>query len=151
MKEVVMKDAAMKVRAQRPAPRNRATPCFLSRVQAGFPSPADDYLDKTLDLNELLIRHPAASFYCRVSGDSMTDAGIFDGDYLIVDRALRPAHGDVVVAALDGELTCKILDLHHQRLLAANRDYPPIPIREGAEFVIEGVVTSSIRRHRCLP
>lgn len=126
-------------------------PCFLSRVQAGFPSPADDYVDKPLDLNELLIRHPASTFYCQVNGDSMNGAGIYNGDYLIVDRALHPAHGDVVVAALDGELTCKILDLRQRRLLAANRDYPPIPIGEGSDFIIEGVVTSSIRRHRCLP
>ncbi|HEY8386186.1 MAG TPA: translesion error-prone DNA polymerase V autoproteolytic subunit [Porticoccaceae bacterium] len=128
-----------------------ARPCFLSRVQAGFPSPADDYLDGALDLNHLLIQHPNATFYCRVSGDSMTGAGIFDGDYLIVDRSLRPSHGDVVVAVLDGEMTCKILDMRQQRLLAANRNFPPIPIREGSDFLIEGVVTSSIRRHRCLP
>jgi len=128
-----------------------APPCFPSRAQPGFSRPADDYLDGTLDLNTLLIRHPDASFHCRVNGDSMTGAGIFDGDYLIVDRALRPTHGDVVVVALDGELTCKILDLRQQRLLAANRGYPPIPFRESAGFIIEGVVTSSIRRHRCLP
>lgn len=126
-------------------------PFFVSRVPAGFPSPADDYMDKGLDLNEYLIQHPAATFYCRVSGESMTGLGIFDGDILIVDRAVRPAHGDVVLAVLDGELTCKVLDMHKQRLLAANRDYDPIPIREGSDFSIEGVVTSSIRRHRCLP
>src|SRR5690606_28070358 len=123
----------------------------LSRAPTGFPSPADDYVGKALDLNKLLIHHPSATFYCQVNGESMTGAGIFDGDILIVDRALRPAHGDVVLAALDGELTCKILDLHQQRLLAANRDHPPIPVREGSAFMIEGVVTSSIRRHRCLP
>ncbi|KJS09252.1 MAG: hypothetical protein VR73_03220 [Gammaproteobacteria bacterium BRH_c0] len=135
-----------------PSPlRAFAAPIYLSRVPAGFPSPADDYVDKPLDLNELLIRHPSATFYCQVSGESMTGAGIFDGDILIVDCALRASHGDVVLATLDGEMTCKILDLHHQRLLAANRDYAPIPIREGCDFVIKGVVTSSIRRHRCLP
>lgn len=126
-------------------------PLYANRVPAGFPSPADDYMDKGLDLNEYLIKHPVATFYCRVEGDSMTGIGIFDSDILIVDRALEPAHGDVVLAVLDGELTCKVLDKHSQRLLSANKDYGPIPIREGADFLVEGVVTSSIRRHRCLP
>jgi len=144
---------AMKMQSSpTPAPaRVFATPLHLSRVQGGVAKPAADYRDKSLDLNELLIRHRAATFYCRVSGGSMVGAGIHDGDYLIVDRALRPAHGDVVVAAIDGELTCKIIDLHHQRLRAANPGYPPIPIRNGSTFTIEGVVTSSIRTHRCLP
>jgi len=127
------------------------TPLYATKVQAGFPSPADDYMDRSLDLNEHLIKHPAATFYCEVSGESMTEVGIFNGDLLIVDRSLKPQHGDVVLAALNGELTCKILDMHHRRLLAANSKYAPIPIQEGSDFLIEGVVTSSIRRHRCLP
>ncbi|MDP7418537.1 MAG: translesion error-prone DNA polymerase V autoproteolytic subunit, partial [Gammaproteobacteria bacterium] len=94
-------------------------PLFISRVPAGFPSPADDYMDNKLDLNEHLIKHPEATFYCRVSGQSMTGAGIFDGDLLIVDRAVNPAHGDVILAALNGELTCKILDRHNRQLLSA--------------------------------
>jgi len=126
-------------------------PLYSARVQAGFPSPADDYLEGSLDLNEHLITHPAATFYCRVCGDSMTGVGIFDGDLLIVDRSLSPRNGDVVLAVLDGELTCKILDIKRQRLLAANRQYAPIPIPENSSFEIEGVVISSIRRHRCLP
>lgn len=135
-----------------PAPaRPLAAQTHLTRVQRGFPKPAPDSLDKSLDLNELLLRHPAATFYCQVSGESMVGAGIHDGDYLIVDRAMRPIHGDVVVAAINGELTCKILDLHRRRLLAANPQDPPIAIRDGAHSAIEGVVTSSIRRHRCLP
>jgi DNA polymerase V len=123
-------------------------PLFISRVPAGFPSPADDYMDKKLDLNEHFIKHPEATFYCRVSGQSMTGAGIFDGDLLIVDRAVNPAHGDVILAALNGELTCKILDMHNRRLLSANDGYPPLPIEEGADFQIEGVVINSIRSHR---
>lgn len=126
-------------------------PLFSTRVQAGFPSPADDYLEGSLDLNEHLISHPAATFYCRVCGDSMTGVGIFDGDLLIVDRALTPRNGDVVLAALDGELTCKLLDIKGQRLLAANQKYAAIPIPAGSSFEVEGVVISSIRRHRCLP
>lgn len=124
-------------------------PMYGTKVKAGFPSPADDYIERALDLNEHLIRHPAATFYCEVSGDSMRGVGIFDGDLLVVDRALKPRHGDVVLAALDGELTCKLLDMRGKRLLSANRDYPPIAITEGADFLIEGVVTNSIRRHRC--
>ena len=126
-------------------------PFFISKVPAGFPSPADDYMDKRLDLNEQFIKHPAATFYCRVSGHSMTGAGIFDGDLLIVDRALRPAHGDVILAAMDGELTCKILDMYNRRLISANDDYPPLPITEGMDFSIEGVVIHSIRSHRVCP
>ena len=128
-----------------------SAPLFSTRVQAGFPSPADDYLEATLDLNEHLIQHPAATFYCRVCGDSMTGVGIFEGDLLIVDRALTPRDGDVVLAALDGELTCKILDSQGRRLLAANKQYPPITIADGSSFEVEGVVISSIRRHRCSP
>ena len=85
-------------------------PYFISRVLAGFPSPADDYMDKALNLNEHLIKHPADTFYCCVSGQSLEGIGIFDGDLLIVDRSLTHQHGDVVLAALDGELTCKILE-----------------------------------------
>lgn len=123
-------------------------PCFASRVPAGFPSPADDYMDKALDLNEYLIKNSAATFYCRVSGQSLTGIGIFDGDLLIVDRSLKPQQGSVVLAVIDGELTCKILDLNQQQLLSANKNYPPIPIREGSICEIEGVVINSIRFHR---
>jgi len=123
-------------------------PLFISQVPAGFPSPADDYMEKRLDLNEHFIKHPAATFYCRVSGQSMTGVGIFDGDLLIVDRAVNPVHGDVILAALNGELTCKILDIHSRRLLSANDGYPPLPIEEDADFQIEGVVINSIRSHR---
>lgn len=127
------------------------SPLYATRVQAGFPSPADDYMDRSLDLNEHLIKHPAATFYCEVSGDSMMEVGIFNGDLLIVDRSLKPRHGDIVLAALNGDLTCKMLDMHNKRLLAANKKYPAIPIHEGSDFMIEGVVTNSIRRHRCSP
>jgi len=126
-------------------------PYYIAKVAAGFPSPADDYMDRTLDLNEHLIKHPAATFYCRVSGDSMTGVGIFDGDLLVVDRSLKPVQGDVVLASLDGEMTCKILDIHRKRLLAANEKYLPIAIREGSDFSIEGVVIHCIRFFRVRP
>lgn len=122
-------------------------PLFLATVPAGFPSPAEDYMDKRLDLNEYLIQHQAATFFCRVSGHSMRGVGIFDGDLLIVDRAIEPQHQSIVVASIDGELTCKILDTKRRLLLSANKDYPPIAIKEDAGFLVEGVVTNSIRCH----
>ena len=79
-------------------------PLFLAQAPAGFPSPADDYLDRDLDLHELLIQHPAATFYVRLGGDSMQGAGLYDGDLLIVDRSLEPKHTDIVIAILNGEL-----------------------------------------------
>lgn len=122
-------------------------PLYLARIPAGFPSPADDYMDKRLDLNEYLIQHEAATFYVRVMGHSMEGVGIFDGDTLIVDRALKPQSGHIVIANLDGELTCKILDAEGLKLLAAHEDYPAIPIRNDDSMTIEGVVIHSIRHH----
>src|SRR4029079_15859199 len=84
-------------------------PLFLSRIAAGFPSPADDYLEKRLDLNDLVIKPPAATFFVCVEGDSMRDAGILSGDILVVDRSIEPSHGKIVVAVLNGEFTVKRL------------------------------------------
>jgi DNA polymerase V len=80
-------------------------PLFLERVSAGFPSPAEDYIEKTLDLNELCIQHPAATFFVRVQGESMIGVGIFPGDVLVVDRSLRAQHGDIIIASLESEMT----------------------------------------------
>ncbi len=124
-----------------------ALPLYASRVAAGFPSPADDYVEDRLDLNRYLIRKPAATFFARADGDSMIGAGIHPGDLLIVDRSAKPAHQSVVVAALNGELTCKILDVHKRCLRSANPRYPPIPIQPGSDFAIEGVVLHSIHHH----
>ena len=121
---------------------------FPGAVPAGFPSPADDYMEGKLDLNEHFIRHPAATCNHRVSGLPVKDSGIFDGDLLIVDRAVEPDHGSIVVAVIDGELTCKILDRVRGRLLSANDAYPPMPVGEEADLVIEGVVIHSIRSYR---
>ena len=124
-------------------------PVFSSRVPAGFPSPAEDHIEGKLDLNQHLIRRPAATFIVRASGESMRDAGIFDADLLIVDRSLTPVAGDVVIAVLRGELTVKRLARsgpNTWRLAAANASFPDLPVDEdGCE--IWGVVTSSIRRH----
>ena len=120
---------------------------YSHAVQAGFPSPADDYKEDALSLDEHLIVHPAATYLARATGDSMEGLGIFDHDLLVIDRSLTPNQGDVIIAAIDGELTCKQLDIRHQCLLAANSNYPAIQINEQS-LVIEGVVTASIRYHR---
>ncbi len=121
-------------------------PLMESRLSAGFPFPVADGIEKTLDLNAHLITRPAASFFVRICGDSMTGAGIFDGDIAIVDRSLTPKAGDIVVAVLDGELTIKRLTYRsgHVVLKAENPDYPDISIPEEQDLVIWGVVTSTI-------
>lgn len=122
-------------------------PLFASKVAAGFASPADDYIETSLDLNQYLIKHPAATFFLRVEGNSMLGAGIHDGDTLVVDRSLEACSGKVVIAAVNGELTVKRLHIGQQQrvtLLAENPDYPNIPIRDGMDFVIWGVVTNVI-------
>ena len=121
-------------------------PVFLGRLPAGFPSPADDYLEGKLDLNRHLIKHPAATFFVRVTGDSMIGAGIHSGDLLVVDRSLEPADKNVVVAVLDGELTVKRLFKQHGvlRLLPENLNYQPIEITPQQTIEIWGVVTNVI-------
>lgn len=126
-----------------------SAPVMLDGASCGFPNPATDHMDRKLDLNEYLIRHPSATFFARASGDSMTGAGIFDSDLLIVDRAATPVQGDVIIAVIDGGLTCKIIDIRNQMLLAGDDSYPPIPIRDES-FSAEGVVISSIRMHRSI-
>jgi DNA polymerase V len=130
------------------APSALRRPQFSARVSAGFPSPADDHLDRSLDLHELLISHPAATFYVRLAGDSMKGAGLHDGDLLIVDRSLTAVHGDVVIACLDGDLTVKRLYRRGGviQLRPDNPDFAPIEIGDGREFEIWGVVTGSIRQ-----
>ncbi|WP_444939913.1 LexA family protein [Microbulbifer sp. ZKSA004] len=126
----------------------KLSPLYGSGVSCGFPSPADDHQEPPLSLDEHLITNSAATFLARANGDSMQEVGIFDRDVLIVDRSLTPVSGDVVVVALDGQLTCKILDLKRGRLLSANGRYRPIPIWEGQELLVEGVVKASVRYHR---
>ena len=118
-------------------------PLFLAGVQAGFPSPADDFIDKRLDLNEHLIKHPAATFFVRAAGNSMLGAGIHNGDLLIVDRAVEAQVGKTIIAAVHGELTVKRLEKRGERLMLvpANPDYPSIDVTDGEGFEIWGVVT----------
>ncbi len=123
--------------------RHATVPRYASRIAAGWPSPADDYVDKGLDFNEHLVQHKAATFVLTVSGHSMTGAGIFDGDEIIVDRALTPKSGDVVVAVINGELTVKRLHLEGKRvmLMPENPAYQPIILHDDEELEIFGVVT----------
>lgn len=123
-------------------------PFFGHSVAAGFPSAADDYIEKELDLNTHLISHPSATFLARANGNSMIGRGIYDGDTLIIDRSIEPQHGNIVIAALNGELTCKVLDKRQQCLMPANPSIKPIMINEHSDLIIEGVVIHSIRHHR---
>lgn len=125
-----------------------ALPFFPEGVAAGFPSPSMGDLQEALDLNSLCIRHHAATYYIRARGDSMIGAGIEDGDVLVVDRALSPANGDIIIAALDGEFTVKRMELteHSVRLLPENPAYAPIELSasDSAEFF--GVVTWVVKQ-----
>ena len=115
---------------------------YLSRIRAGFPSPADDFIDKHLDLNEHLIKHPSSTFFVKVKGDSMLGAGINSGDILIVDRSLEPKDKRIVVAVVNGDFTVKRISKKGDRLslMAENPKYPAIEIKDGMEFEIWGVV-----------
>jgi DNA polymerase V len=126
---------------------NKEFPLYLSSVQAGFPSAADDYLDRKIDLNEHLIKHPAASFFVKVKGDSMIGAGIYSGDMLIVDRSEDPKNNSIVVAILNGEFTVKRLQKTENKifLIAENPNYKSIEITQGMDFEVWGVVLHTIR------
>ena len=128
----------------KPLPR----PLFASKVQAGFPSPADDYVAGQLDLHELLVKREAATFYVRVKGDSMVGAGIQEGDILVVDRSIEPADGKIVIAVVDGVLTVKELSMKSGgiKLLPCNDAYPPIALSGESELVIWGVVIAVVRQ-----
>ncbi|NMT63436.1 LexA family protein [Marinobacter orientalis] len=122
-------------------------PLFLERVSAGFPSPAEDYVEKTLDLNELCIQHPASTFFVRVQGESMVEAGILPEDVLVVDRSLRAKHGDIIIASLESEMTVKQLHLTPPpvRLLPRNPAYQPMIIDADMVLEVFGVVTNVVR------
>ena len=127
---------------------NMELPLFSCAVAAGFPSPADDHLEGSLDLNEHLIQRPAATFFVRVSGDSMIKAGIHEDDILVVDRSIEPRHGKIVIAAVEGQLTVKRLHRKSGQtiLMPENDSYEPIRIRDDNDMVIWGVVTSVIHK-----
>ena len=128
------------------SPSRLSLPLFTGKVAAGFPSPADDYVEKNLDLNELLVQKPAATFFVRAQGESMLGAGIHPNDILVVDRSIEAVSGKIVVCALNGELTVKRLNrINGQwQLKAENSDYTDIVIHEELDMVIWGVVTNVI-------
>lgn len=128
--------------------KKTALPFFLSEVAAGFPSPADDYIDKKMDLNEHLIKHPAATFFVRAYGDSMQDANIESGDILIVDRALDAINNSIVIAVYNGELTVKRLKQTGEKLflMPENKEYPALEVTAETSFEIWGVVTYIIHK-----
>ena len=119
------------------------TPVFLDKISAGFPSPATDYMENKLDLNEYLIKHPAATFIVKASGSSMIKADIYSGDLLIVDRSLTPRNNNIVIASIFGDLTVKKIKKREKSLflVSANEDYPNFEIKEEMECFIWGVVT----------
>ncbi len=137
-----------------PLPLNVSTPLWVqalpARVAAGFPSPAEDHQVQRLDLMAQLIRHPQATFLLRVKGDSMRDAGILDGSVVLVDRAIVPRSGHIVIAIVDGEFVCKTLSTRagRMRLKAANPTYPDIVPKEGQTLDVWGVVVATIHQHR---
>lgn len=125
-------------------------PLFSGSVPCGFPSPADDYVEAVLDLNELVMTHPAATFYVRASGDSMKHAAICHGDILVVDRALQPGNNDVVIALVNAEFTVKRLYRKGDTtyLIPANPAYTPLRVTAAMDFQVWGVVTYCIHRVR---
>lgn len=132
------------------APEPSFQPLFEHKVAAGFPSPASDYIEDALDLNEFLVRHKAASYYFNVVGDSMRDAGILDGDKVLVDRSVAPRDGHVVIAVIDSEYTLKRLSIEFGivELRPANPAYKPIRLADGQQLEVWGVVAGVVRKIR---
>ena len=122
-------------------------PVVTSGISAGFPSPADDFLDVNIDLNRHLIKNPSTTFYGRVRGDSMKDAGIHDGDLLIIDKSLEPQNNKIAVCFIDGEFTVKRIRIEKDViwLVAENKAYEPIRVTEDNDFIIWGIVTNVIK------
>lgn len=124
-------------------------PLYLDRISAGFPSPADDYIEAELDLNRYMVRNPPDTFMVRVKSDALSGAGILDGDVLIVDRSIGPRHGMIVVAVVNGEMCVRRLNRKNGNwvLDPENRDFQPLRIRPGQDLEISGVVTGMVRKY----
>ena len=127
-----------------------ALPLIDGGIAAGFPSPAQDYIDLKIDLNKELIDNPSSTFYARVKGSSMIDAGISDGDILVIDKSLEPHNGDTAVCYIDGEFTIKFIKIEPDAvfLIPANPDFLPIKVTDNNNFCIWGIVTYSIKKHK---
>lgn len=123
-------------------------PYVVNGISAGFPSPADDFLDINIDLNKHLIKNPSTTFYGRVKGDSMKDAGIHDGDLLIIDKSLEPTNNKIAVCFIDGEFTVKRISIEKDVvwLIAENKNYEPIKVTKDNDLVIWGIVTTVIKQ-----
>lgn len=128
-------------------------PMAEERIHAGFPSPAQDYMNPCIDLNRELVRHPSATFYGRVVGDSMIDAGVEEGDILVIDKSIEAADGDMAVCFIDGEFTLKNISFREDGtggkevwLVPANKSYPPVKVSESSDLIIWGVVTYVIKK-----
>lgn len=121
-------------------------------IRAGFPSPAQDYMSESINLNKELIRHPNSTFIARALGDSMRDCGISEGDLLVIDRAIEPQDGDIIVACIDGEFTLKKMKWANDNsciwLVPANENYEPIKVTEENRFIVWGVLTYNIKRQK---
>ena len=143
----MQEDQIMRVRAtDRPG---EFVPLAGSSVPAGFPSPADDYLDRALDFNQLLIENPAATFAVKIAGESMTGAALLPNDIAVINRARKPTNGCIVLALVDGEFTIKRYRLIEGRVIlkAENPDYPDIVIKDGSDFEVWGVLSASVRQY----
>lgn len=127
-------------------------PLAMESVRAGFPSPAQDYTDRQIDLNKELIPHPATTFYARVVGDSMHDEGIEDGDILVIDKSLELQDGDLAVCFVDGDFTLKRVRINGDEVLLvpSNDAYPTLHIRKENDFLVWGIVTYTIKNNRRL-
>jgi len=146
-----LSDAIAEITSPFPEAPRSERPLFLSQVAAGFPSPADDHVEQRLDLNHYMIQHDAATYFVRVKGDSMIDAGIRDNDVLVVDRSVTARVGSIVVAVVNGELTVKTLGRTQggkPLLSPANANYAALEIRDGMSFEVWGVVTGSVRKFK---
>ena len=146
----IMSDVPREVLMPMLQPLPSYRPLMQHKIAAGFPSPAADYVEKGLDLNAYLVLHKEASFFFRVVGESMSGAGIMDGDIVLVDRAINPCHGHHVLAVVDGDYTLK--RLHHQHgvieLHPENPAFAPIRLVDGQELQLWGVVTAVVRKYR---
>lgn len=129
----------------------KVIPILIEAGISGFESPAAEYKELGLSLDQLLISHPNATFIGQASGESMVEVGIFDGDLLIVDRSLSVNNGDIIVANYNGCFVCKIIDKKEARLLSASANHSPVKISAEDDFQVEGIVTRSIRLHQKSP
>jgi len=125
-------------------------PMAEESIRAGFPSPAQDYMELSIDLNRELITHPSSTFLGRVTGDSMVEAGVEAGDILVIDKSLDPQNGDMAVCSIDGEFTLKFINIQQGVvwLMPANKNYAPIAIEQENDFRVWGVVTYTIKKRR---